>query len=51
MSALTDTELLDAAERYRWDIDAPGEDGSATWVIYDNVQRVEGFEEPLGARL
>lgn len=31
----SDTQLLDAIERYGWDIDAPGEDGSITWVVYD----------------
>ncbi len=31
----TDTQLMDAIERYRWDVDAPGEDGSITWVVYD----------------
>lgn len=38
MSAPTDSQLLDAIERYGWDVDAPGEDNSTTWVIYDQNQ-------------
>jgi hypothetical protein len=35
MTTPTDTDLLNALERYRWDIDAPGEAGTTTWVVYD----------------
>lgn len=44
MNTPTDSELIDAIERYRWDVDAPGEDGSTTWVVYDK-------DRPLGEGL
>lgn len=37
-AAPSDTQLLDAIERYGWDVDAPGEDGSTTWIVYDQAR-------------
>ena len=37
-AAPSDSQLLDAIERFGWDVDAPGEDSSTTWVIYDQNQ-------------
>lgn len=42
MSAPTDTDILNWIEAKKADVDAPGEDGSTTWVIYTKKHGLGG---------